>query len=162
MDTIIYLIDFFKEVGLANAFSFTFIFFLICFAIYYFPSKTRSEKQKVDQEEKNMEFLCKQNELLLNNTNAVENLKDSVSQMSKTFEKIMTKLSVQEATDNSNSQQIISLAKDNINVGNKILEKNMIAKCDLEHLDVDIKKVKDELEEIHDCLIEIKAKIKFK
>ena len=162
MDTIIYLIDFFKEVGLANAFSFTFIVLLICFAIYYFPSKARMERQRVDQEEKNIEFLCKQNELLLNNTNAVESLKDSVSQMSKTFEKIMTKLSVQEANDSSNSKQIISLAKDNIDVGNRILEKNMIAKCDLEHIDVDIKKVKDELEEIHDCLIEIKAKIKFK
>ena len=78
------------------------------------------------------------------------------------MKKIMTKLSVQEANGNSHNQQIISLAKDNIDVGNKILEKNMIAECDLEHIDVDIKKVKDELEEIHDCLIEIKAKIKFK
>ena len=116
----------------------------------------------MDQEQENVEFLHKQNVLLANNTITVENLKESVSQMSRTFEKIMTKLSVHEATDNSNNQQIISLAKDNINMGNKILEKETLARLNLEHIDIDIKKMKDDLEEIHDCLIEIKAKIKFK
>ena len=162
METLIYFADFFRDVGLANAFSFVFVVLIACLVVYYFPIKVRMERQRMDQEQKNIEFLHKQNVLLANSAGTVETLKDQFDSMSKTFEKIMTKLSVNEAVNDSNNEKVVSLLKTHSDLGNKILEKDMQAFHDLEQVSEEIKTIKIDLGEIHDFLIEIRAQIRRK
>lgn len=162
MEAVIHLSDFFREVGLANTFCFIFGILTFGFFAYYFPAKIKMEQEKVEQDQKTMDFFKEQINILTNSSAVIESLRKTVETMSRSNEKIITKISVHDATYQTNSNQMLSMIESNNDIGDKILEKDSEAQINIEHISAEIKNIKEELNKIQEHLIEIKAKIKTK
>lgn len=169
METLIYFSDFFREVGLANTFSFVFIVLIFGFAVYYFPMNITIKKQKIEQEEKNVEFFREQINFSTRNSSVIESLQKTVESLQKTIdtisksnEKIITKLSVHDATYQASNGQLLSMIESNNDIGDKILEKDSKAQTNIEHISEEIRDMKEKLEKVQEYLAEIKVKIKIK
>lgn len=124
--------------------------------------KIKIEKQQMEQGEKNIEFFREQINFLTKNNSVIESLQKTVETMSRSNEKIITKLSVHDATYQASNGQLLSMIESNNDIGDKILEKDSKAQTNIEHISEEIKDIKEKIEKIQEYLAEIKTKIKIK